>query len=101
LKSRWRSWFDAFKHRFVLTPEEKRVALFVLVAFALGLVTKHYRDTHREKPPRIDVMQPRDGGQNTTPDPSATKRKTRKKSSKKSPTPPVALDQSATGAKDD
>jgi hypothetical protein len=28
---------------FVLTPEEKRTICFVLIAFILGLGTKHYR----------------------------------------------------------
>ena len=28
---------------FVLTPEEKRTICFVLIAFVLGLGTKHYR----------------------------------------------------------
>jgi hypothetical protein len=31
---------------FVLTPEEKRTICFVLIAFVLGLATKHYRATH-------------------------------------------------------
>jgi hypothetical protein len=31
---------------FVLTPEEKRTICFVLLAFLLGLATKHYRETH-------------------------------------------------------
>lgn len=31
---------------FVLTPEEKRTVCFVLIAFVLGLATKHYRDNH-------------------------------------------------------
>ena len=31
---------------FVLTPEEKRTICFVLLAFLLGLATKHYRATH-------------------------------------------------------
>jgi hypothetical protein len=31
---------------FVLTPEEKRTVCFVLIAFVLGLATKHYRDAH-------------------------------------------------------
>ena len=31
---------------FVLTPEEKRIICFVLVAFVLGLATKYYRDNH-------------------------------------------------------
>jgi hypothetical protein len=31
---------------FVLTPEEKRAVCFVLIAFLLGLATKHYRTAH-------------------------------------------------------
>ena len=31
---------------FVLTPEEKKTVCFVLIAFVLGLATKHYRDAH-------------------------------------------------------
>ena len=31
---------------FVLTPEEKKTVCFVLIAFALGLTTKSYRDAH-------------------------------------------------------
>jgi hypothetical protein len=31
---------------FVLTPEEKKTVCFVLIAFALGLATKYYRDAH-------------------------------------------------------
>ena len=30
----------------VLTPEEKRTVVFVLIAFLLGLGAKHYRETH-------------------------------------------------------
>jgi hypothetical protein len=57
---------------FVLTPEEKRVLVFVLAAFVLGLGAKHYRDTHPQPPPYI-------GKQHswrtpaTTPSPSAQK----------------------------
>jgi hypothetical protein len=32
--------------KFVLTPEEKRVIVFILTAFILGSAVKHYRDTH-------------------------------------------------------
>lgn len=32
---------------FVLTPEETKAICFVLVAFVIGIGTKHYRDTHR------------------------------------------------------
>ena len=35
---------------FVLTPEEKRTVCFVLLAFLLGLATKHYRATHAVTP---------------------------------------------------
>jgi len=39
---------------FVLTREEKRVILFVVVAFALGVATKLYRDTHPHAADKID-----------------------------------------------
>ena len=45
---RWK--WDELKHRLVLTPEEKRVVIFVVAAFILGLGTKCYRD-HRSQPP--------------------------------------------------
>jgi hypothetical protein len=37
--------------RFHFTPTEIRVALFVFAAFALGLVTKCYRDVHSSPVP--------------------------------------------------
>ena len=40
---------------FVLTPEEKKTVCFVLIAFILGLATKHYRDTHRPVLPKPDI----------------------------------------------
>jgi hypothetical protein len=46
LKGRLHLRFEALRQRFVLTREEKRVIAFVLLAFALGLAVKHYRDTH-------------------------------------------------------
>jgi hypothetical protein len=33
-------------HAFVLIPREKRLLIFILAAFVLGVATKHYRDTH-------------------------------------------------------
>jgi hypothetical protein len=33
------------RHFFVLTPEEKRTACFVLLAFLLGIGTKRFRET--------------------------------------------------------
>jgi hypothetical protein len=42
---------------FVLTPEEKRTVCFVLLAFLLGLATKHYRATHAVTPLQAAVDQ--------------------------------------------
>jgi hypothetical protein len=58
---------------FVLTPEEKRVLVFVLVAFVLGLGAKHYRDTHPQPPPYIDKQHPWRTPAATTPSPSPHK----------------------------
>jgi hypothetical protein len=49
---RW-TW-DELRHKFVLTPEEKRVITFVIAAFLLGLGTECYRETHPRPPPSID-----------------------------------------------
>jgi hypothetical protein len=54
---RW-TWAE-LRHRFVLTPEEKRVVVFVVAALLLGLGTKCYRDTHPQAPPKIDKKQTR------------------------------------------
>jgi hypothetical protein len=40
---------------FVLTPEEKRMVCFVLLAFMLGLATKHYRTAHAVTPVQVAV----------------------------------------------
>ena len=40
---------------FVLTPEEKKTVCFVLIAFVLGLATKHYRDAHPLLLPKPNV----------------------------------------------
>ena len=53
LPDRWK--WDELKHRFVLTPEEKRVILFVMTAFLLGLGTKCYRDTHPRPPVQMET----------------------------------------------
>ncbi|HWX18053.1 MAG TPA: hypothetical protein VNY07_15865 [Chthoniobacterales bacterium] len=61
---------------FVLTPEEKRVLVFVLVAFVLGLGAKHYRDTHPQPPPHIDKTHPwRTPATTPTPAPQKAQRK--------------------------
>ena len=43
--------FDRLRQKFILTPTEKRVAVFVVAAFALGLATKCYRDAHPSPAP--------------------------------------------------
>jgi hypothetical protein len=51
LKTRRRFKFDHLRQKFFLTPAEKRVTLFILAAFLLGLGTKYYRDAHPAAPP--------------------------------------------------
>ncbi|MEP7016346.1 MAG: hypothetical protein ABI925_12965 [Verrucomicrobiota bacterium] len=46
LATRWRFNFKEAAQKFVLTSREKRVALFIIAAFLLGLSTKFYRDAH-------------------------------------------------------
>ena len=38
--------FDEVRQQFRLTPTERRVVVFVVAAFVLGLITKCYRDAH-------------------------------------------------------
>jgi hypothetical protein len=58
--------------KLVLTPEEKRVVIFVLVAFLLGLGTKYYRDTH---PTLVPDKAKTNVSQSHRPSPSQTARK--------------------------
>jgi hypothetical protein len=51
MKRDLRDNFDYARQRFRLTSMEKRVVLFVLAAFVLGLVTKCYRDGHPTRAP--------------------------------------------------
>jgi hypothetical protein len=66
---------------FVLTPEEKRVLAFVLVAFVLGLGAKHYRDTHPQPPASIDKKHPWRARVMTTPSSSPQKAQKEKQTS--------------------
>jgi hypothetical protein len=52
---RWPWKFGELRQKLVLTPEEKRVIIFILVAFALGLATKCYRENHRQTLPPGDA----------------------------------------------
>src|SRR5207247_699574 len=51
LKTRRRFKFKELREKFRLTYTEKRVVVFVLAAFMLGLVTKYYRYTHPSPAP--------------------------------------------------
>jgi hypothetical protein len=42
---------------FILTPEEKRTACFVLLAFLLGLGAKRYRDMHAVAPSKTAIVE--------------------------------------------
>ncbi len=81
--ARWK--FDELKQRLVLTREEKRVIVFILAAFVLGLVAKHYRDTRPQPTTTIDKKHPHSRTQGISPSPSQpvipTRKRTRKPSS--------------------
>jgi hypothetical protein len=85
---------------FVLTPEEKRVLVFVLVAFVLGLGAKHYRDSHPQPPPSIDKKHPWRTHATTTPSPSPQKAQRKPQKKKQTSTPlldPSIVDQDRSG----
>jgi hypothetical protein len=85
---------------FVLTPEEKRVLAFVLVAFGLGLGAKHYRDTHPQPPPSIDKKHPWRTHVTTTPSSSPQKVQREPQKKKQTSTPlldPNTVDQDRSG----
>jgi len=74
--ARWK--FEELKQRLVLTREEKRVIVFILAAFVLGLVAKHYRVTHPQ-PTTIDKKHPYSHTQGISPSPSQPMTPTRKR----------------------
>jgi len=85
---------------FVLTPEEKRVLAFVLVAFVLGLGAKHYRDTHPQPPPSIDKKHPGRTDATTTPSSSPQRAQREPHKKKQISTPlldPSIIDQDRSG----
>jgi hypothetical protein len=45
---------DEVRHKFRLTPTERRIAVFIVAAFVLGLITKCYRDAYLEIPKPVE-----------------------------------------------
>jgi MoxR-like ATPase len=58
LKRVWRARLEALRNRLALTPKEKRIIAFVIVAFLLGLGVKCYRETHPQTPSQMDKKHP-------------------------------------------
>jgi hypothetical protein len=87
LKERWRSRFDALKQRFVLTREEKRVIIFIVVAFALGLTARHYRGAHSPIPDKIDNKHSYSRAQGASPSSTPSRKNARMSSPKKNVEP--------------
>jgi hypothetical protein len=50
-------WYE-LRQKLVLTPEEKRVIVFVIAALVLGLGTKCYRDKHPQPASHADPKYP-------------------------------------------
>jgi hypothetical protein len=77
----------------VLTREEKRVIVFILAAFVLGLGTKCYRDKHPQPPVTIDPKHPSRKQQSVAPSPSAKpKQKRARKPRSPKPKPTASVD---------
>jgi hypothetical protein len=87
LKERWRSSFDALKQRFVLTREEKRVIIFIVVAFALGLTARHYRGAHSPAPDTVDNKHSYTRAQRVSPSSIPSRKNARMSSPKKNTEP--------------
>jgi hypothetical protein len=87
LKERWCSSFDALKQRFVLTREEKRVIIFIVVAFALGLTAKHYRGAHSPTPDKIGTKHSYSRAQRASPSSTPSRKNARMSSQKKGAEP--------------
>jgi hypothetical protein len=85
--ARWKC--DDLRHKLVLTSEEKKVIVFVLAAFVLGVGAKCYRDTHPQPPVKIDKKHPQSRVQRLSPSSSPYKaqRKTRNKNQSHTPLP--------------
>jgi hypothetical protein len=57
LKRIWRARWKTLRQRLVLTAEEKRVLIFLLIAFLLGLTIKHYRATRPQAATTIEARE--------------------------------------------
>jgi hypothetical protein len=87
LKERWCSSFGALKQRFVLTREEKRVIIFIVVAFALGLTARHYRGAHSPTPDKIGNKHSYSREQRASPSSTPSRKNARISSQKKKAEP--------------
>jgi hypothetical protein len=52
----WRDRWPVWRHRWLLTAAEKRVLVFVIGAFALGLAADHYRAKHPPASPPAPMV---------------------------------------------
>jgi len=87
LKERWRSSFDALKQRFVLTREEKRVIIFIVFAFALGMTARHYRRAQSPAPDKIENKHSYTRAQRASPSSTPSQKKAWMSSQKKNAGP--------------
>jgi hypothetical protein len=73
---RWPWKSEELRQKLVLTPEEKRVIVFLVAAFVLGIGAKYYRDKHPQPIPYVDPKHP--WRKDATPPPSSTPKALRK-----------------------
>ncbi|MFN2542669.1 MAG: hypothetical protein ABR514_10965 [Chthoniobacterales bacterium] len=76
LRGPWK--WEELRHKLVLTPEEKRVIIFILAAFVLGLGTKCYRERHPQPGPSTDAKHPWRHEESSPASSAAAKRSPRK-----------------------
>ena len=86
---KWRARLARLRQRFILTVEEKRVILFVLVAFSLGLIVKHYREIHPQ--PIVNADQNHPLSRNASPDSQKRHKSSFKKTGRKTPRPRATI----------
>jgi len=69
--------------------DEKRVILFVLVAFSLGLIVKHYREIHPQ--PTVNADQDHPPSRNASPDSQKRHKSSFKKMGRKTASPRASI----------